>query len=64
MFKKFWESAQEYLDISGDSWMSIFTAAVVWEILHHGLNEAAAAAYASAIAAFAYSNRGSGPKQS
>lgn len=58
-----WEWVQDRLDISGDVIMLIFTFAVVWKILHQGMNPSDAAAYASAVACFAYSNKG-GPKQS
>ncbi len=63
MFKQFadnftavWEWLQDRLDVSGDTVMLAFTAAVIYKILYHGLNPSDAAAYASAIGAFSYSN--------
>lgn len=61
-FKAAWEYIQGLLDINGDVVMLAFSAAIIWKILHHGLNGSDAAAYASAIGCFAYSNKG--PKQS
>lgn len=52
-----WEWAQSLFDIDGDLWMGAFTLIVLWKILHGGLGEWDAAAYASAVAAFAYSNK-------
>lgn len=62
-FKFYWEYVQGLLDVNGDVIMLMFSAAVVFKILKVGLNPSDAAAYASAITAFAYSNKG-GPKQS
>ena len=56
--KEWWDYFQSLLDIDGDVIMLIFTLAVVWKILSHGLNTSDAAAYTSAIACFAYSNKG------
>lgn len=57
-FKVYWDYIQSLLDIDGDVVMLAFTAAIIHKILHHGLNPSDAAAYASAIGCFAYSNRG------
>ena len=62
-FKQYWDYIQSLLDIDGDVIMLFFTVAVVYKILHVGMNASDAAAYASAVACFAYSNKG-GPKQS
>ena len=62
-FKQYWDYVQGLLDIDGDVIMLFFTAAVVYKILHIGMNASDATAYASAVACFAYSNKG-GPKQS
>lgn len=56
--KTYWDYIQGLLDIDGDVVMLGFTAAIVYKILHHGLNPSDAAAYASAIGCFAYSNKG------
>lgn len=53
-----WDYIQGLLDIDGDVVMLAFTAAVVYKILHTGLNASDAAAYASAVGCFAYSNKG------
>ena len=53
-----WDFIQSLLDIDGDVVMLIFTGAVIWKILHGGLNLNDAAAYGSAVTCFAYSNRG------
>lgn len=53
-----WDYIQGLLDIDGDVVMLAFTAAVVYKILHGGLNASDAAAYTSAVGCFAYSNRG------
>jgi len=58
---KYWEYLQKFLDIDGDAALAIFTGAVIWKILHGGLNMSDAAAYSSAIGAFAVSNI-KGPK--
>lgn len=57
-----WDWIQSFLDIDGDVVMLAFTAAIIWKILHGGLNAFDAGAYASAVTCFAYSNKG--PKQS
>lgn len=57
-FTAAWEWIQARLDLSGDVVMLAFTAAVVYKILHAGLNASDAAAYASAVGCFAYSNKG------
>ena len=56
--KAYWDYIQSLLDIDGDVVMLGFTGAIIFKILHHGLNPSDAAAYASAISCFAYSNRG------
>jgi hypothetical protein len=56
--KEYWDYIQGLLDIDGDVIMFGFTVAVVYKILHGGLNASDAAAYASAVGCFAYSNRG------
>lgn len=53
-----WDYLQSLLDIDGDVIMLGFTAAVIWKILHGGLGASDAAAYASAVGCFAYSNKG------
>ena len=67
--QEIWEKCQDFLDINGDVWMSFFTAAMIFRIVSSkfgapALTAAEAAAYASAVTAFAYSNKGGGPKQS
>lgn len=56
--KLYWDYLQSLLDLDGDVVMLAFTAAVVYKILHGGLNASDAAAYASAVGCFAYSNKG------
>jgi hypothetical protein len=63
-FKAAWEYVQGLLDLNGDVVMLVFSGAVMWKILHVGLNPSDAAAYASAVACFAYSNTGKGPRNS
>lgn len=55
--KAAWEYIQSLLDLDGDVVMLAFTSAVIWKLLHGGLNVSDAAAYASAITCFAYSNK-------
>jgi hypothetical protein len=55
-FKQIWDYIQSLFDIDGDMIMAIFTLAIVWKIVHPGLNMADATAYGSAIAVFGYSN--------
>lgn len=62
--KLWWEWIQQMLDIDGDIFMGLFTAAVIYKLIHGGLTGADATVYASAIGCFAYSNKGGGPKQS
>lgn len=45
-------------DVDGDCIMLVFSLAVVWKILHGGLNGADAMAFGSAVTSFAYSNKG------
>lgn len=59
----YWNKVQDFLDISGDVWMGLFTAAIVARTVyaafgHNPLTAAESAAYASAVTAFAYSNKG------
>ena len=63
---KWWNRIQDFLDVSGDVWMGLFTALILVRIIcvlkgSQQLNSSEAAAYGSAVVAFAYSNRG-GPK--
>jgi hypothetical protein len=65
--KKYWEYIQDLLDVRGDVIMMAFSSAMIFRVLwssfgHAPLGPSEAAAYASAIGAFAYSNKG--PKQS
>lgn len=53
-----WDWVQSMLDLDGDVVMLAFTAAVIWKILHGGLNTNDAIAYGSAVTCFAYSNKG------
>jgi hypothetical protein len=58
-----WNKIQDFLDISGDCWLGLMTATVVFRwiyaaIGHAPMTAAESAAYASAVTAFAYSNRG------
>lgn len=50
-----WQELQKYLDIDGDAVMFVYTAAVIWKMLHHGLDNADAMAYGAAIGALGYS---------
>jgi hypothetical protein len=50
-----WIYLQGLLDINGDCVMLFFSAAVVYKILHGGLNNADACAYSTAIGALGYS---------
>jgi hypothetical protein len=61
-----WNKIQDFLDISGDVWLGLMTATVVFRWVYAALGHipmtaAESAAYASAVTAFAYSNRG-GPR--
>lgn len=56
--KSGWDYLQGLLDLDGDVVMLAFTAAVIWKILHGGLNVSDSAAYASAVTCFAWSNKG------
>jgi len=66
--KALWEYIQDLLDVRGDVIMMIMSSAFVLRVLlagikgHPALNANEAALYASAIASFAYSNKG--PKSS
>ncbi len=59
----FWNKIQDFLDISGDVWLGLMTATVVFRWVYAALGHvpmtaAESAAYASAVTAFAYSNKG------
>jgi hypothetical protein len=57
--KKWWDYIQALLDVDGDAIMFVFTSAVIYRIVKGPpLGEWEAAVYASAVACFAYSNRG------
>lgn len=60
--KMWWEWIQDMLDVNGDVVMLGFTGAVVYKLLYGRLTPSDAAVYSSAIAAFAYSNVGKGPR--
>jgi hypothetical protein len=58
-----WNQLQDLLDISGDVWLGIMTATVIFRWIysalgHSPMTAAESAAYASAVTAFAYSNKG------
>jgi hypothetical protein len=53
-----WDYIQSLLDIDGDVVMLGFTGAVIYKMLYGRLSPSDAAVYASAVTAFAYSNRG------
>jgi hypothetical protein len=58
-----WEYIQDLLDVRGDVIMLAFSSAMIGRIVlsafgHAPLTASEAAAYASAIGAFAYSNKG------
>jgi hypothetical protein len=63
-FKAWWDSVQALLDIDGDVWMGLFTGFILFRLigvpLWHWppLTGSEAGTYASAVGAFAYSNRG------
>jgi len=61
--KAYWDYLQSLLDLDGDVWMGLFTLTIIVRIAlgafgHSPLTAAEAAAYGSAIGAFAYSNKG------
>lgn len=61
--KEHWDAVQKIFDIDGDVYLGIFTLAIIFRLVLAGygrapINMAEAAAYGSAIGAFAYSNRG------
>lgn len=61
--KAWWDYIQGLLDIDGDVWMGLYTLVIVVRLGlaafgHAPINGAEAAAYGSAIGAFAYSNKG------
>ena len=60
--KTYWQYIQSLLDLDGDVWLGVFTAAIIYKILHGGLNPSDSVAYSAAIGAFAYSNINGGPK--
>jgi len=58
-----WDYIQFLLDIDGDVWMGAFTTVILVRIGlvltgHNPVTNSEAACYASAVTAFAYSNRG------
>lgn len=61
--KFYWDYLQSLLDIDGDVWMGLFTAFILLRLigvpLWHWppLTVSEAGVYASAVSAFAYSNR-------
>lgn len=58
--KDYWDYIQSLFDIDGDTIMFFFSVVIMWTIWNHNLNSSGAAAYASAIGCFAYSNKGGG----
>lgn len=61
--KAVWEYIQGMLDVNGDVIMLAMSSAFIFRVVsaafgHPGLNASEAAMYASAISAFAYSNKG------
>lgn len=56
--KAYWDYLQSLLDIDGDVVMLGFTGAIIYKMLYGRLTPSDAAVYASAVTAFAYSNRG------
>lgn len=61
--KQCWSYLQDLMDVRGDCIMMAFSSALIFRIVLSAFGKAAitpaeAAAYASAIGAFAYSNRG------
>lgn len=61
--KEGWEYIQSLLDIDGDVWMGLLTALYIYRILavvwgKAPVTMAEAGIYASAVTAFAYSNKG------
>lgn len=59
--KGWWDYIQTLLDIDGDVVMLGFTGAVIYKLLYRTLTPSDAAVYASAVTAFAYSNRSPKP---
>jgi hypothetical protein len=58
-----WDYIQALLDIDGDCWMGLFTLVIVVRLVlvlkgYAPLTASEAGTYGSAVAAFAYSNRG------
>ena len=62
--KQLWNYIQDLMDVRGDVIMMAMTSAFIFRVVyaawstHPGLNASEAAMYASAIASFAYSNKG------
>lgn len=56
--KAYWDYIQSLFDIDGDVVMLGFTGAVIYKMLYGVLTPSDAAVYASAVTAFAYSNKG------
>jgi hypothetical protein len=64
--QELWNQIQDFLDISGDCWLGLLTAIIAFRYVyaalgHPAITPAEAAAYASAVTAFAATNIG-GPK--
>lgn len=62
-FKAIWSYIQDLLDVRGDVIMLAFSSAMIFRVVlsafgHAALGPSEAAVYASAIGAFAYSNKG------
>lgn len=63
LVKKLWEGWQKFFDLHGDTWLGMFTLLILIRIVlvlkgQKPLTVAESTAYSSAIAAFAYSNKG------
>lgn len=61
--KAIWNYIQDLLDVRGDVVMLAFSSAMIFRVMYSAFGHAAlgpseAAVYASAITAFAYSNKG------
>jgi hypothetical protein len=53
--KEIWDKVQDWLDIKGDVVMLVYTGAIIYKTLQHGLNPSDAMAYSAAIGALGYS---------
>jgi hypothetical protein len=61
--KVYWDWIQSLFDIDGDIWMGVFTAIILVRLVYvlkggPALSTSESAVYASAVGAFAYSNKG------